>query len=92
MNNCKEGVRRNLILQNLAGEMAGARRTGEGSRADFETQRLDGHVTARRQLRESTQSLAQIAFNVGLSSQSHFTRTFKQHVGVTPGQYRDVWR
>lgn len=48
--------------------------------------------SARRQLRESTQSLAQIAFNVGFSSQSHFTRTFKQHVGVTPGQYRDAWR
>lgn len=48
--------------------------------------------TARRQLRETTRPLAQIALNAGFSSQSHFTRTFKQHVGVTPGQYRDAWR
>jgi AraC family transcriptional regulator len=47
---------------------------------------------ARQQIRETTQSLAQIALNTGFSSQSHFTRTFKQHVGVTPGQYRDAWR
>lgn len=43
---------------------------------------------ARRQLCTTTRPLAQIALSVGFSSQSHFTRTFKQHVGVTPGQYR----
>jgi AraC family transcriptional regulator len=47
---------------------------------------------ARQQLRETTQPLAQIALSTGFSSQSHFTRTFKQHMGVTPGQYRDAWR
>ena len=47
---------------------------------------------ARRQLRETTQPLAQVAYNVGFSSQSHFTRTFKQHVGVPPGAYRAAWR
>ena len=47
---------------------------------------------ARRLLRETTQPLAQIALDVGFSSQSHMTRTFKNHVGVTPGQYRSAWR
>lgn len=31
--------------------------------------------------------LAEIAAEVGFSSQSHFTRRFKQLIGVTPGQY-----
>jgi AraC-like DNA-binding protein len=33
-------------------------------------------------------SLAEIAFDLGYTDQSHFTRRFKQHQGTTPGQYR----
>lgn len=47
---------------------------------------------ARRLLRDTTRPLAQIAFDVGFSSQSHLTRTFKRHVGATPGTYRAAWR
>jgi AraC family transcriptional regulator len=47
---------------------------------------------ARRQLRETTHSLARIALNVGFNSQSHFTRTFKRHVGLPPGRYRSAWQ
>lgn len=47
---------------------------------------------ARLRLRDTTRPLAQIALNVGFSSQSHLTRAFKRHVGVTPGTYRDAWR
>jgi AraC family transcriptional regulator len=47
---------------------------------------------ARRLLRETSWPLARIAFHVGFSSQSHLTRTFKQHTGVTPGAYRAAWR
>jgi len=43
---------------------------------------------AIRELTTSTTSLADIALNTGFSSQSHFTRTFKRLIGVSPGQYR----
>jgi AraC-like DNA-binding protein len=31
--------------------------------------------------------LAQVAYEVGFASQSHFTQRFKQIIGVTPGEY-----
>lgn len=36
--------------------------------------------------------LAQVAYMVGYSSQSHFTRRFKQIIGVTPGVYAEQLR
>jgi AraC-like DNA-binding protein len=42
---------------------------------------------AKQQLCQSN-SLAQIAIDTGFTDQSHFTKTFKAWVGVTPGQYR----
>jgi AraC family transcriptional regulator len=47
---------------------------------------------ARHLLRNSNRPLAQIALDVGFNSQSHFTRTFKRHVGATPGRYRAAWQ
>lgn len=38
------------------------------------------------------QPLVEVAFAVGFSSQSHFTRHFKQIIGVTPGQYAQQLR
>ncbi|MEZ4736289.1 MAG: AraC family transcriptional regulator [Caldilineaceae bacterium] len=40
-----------------------------------------------QRLIESGAPLAQVAADVGFSSQSHFTNRFKQFIGVTPGQY-----
>jgi AraC family transcriptional regulator len=40
-------------------------------------------------LRDSDEPLAQIAIEAGFSHQAHFTRVFKQVVGVTPAVYRD---
>jgi len=40
-----------------------------------------------QQLIESGKSLAEVAAEVGFSSQSHMTERFKRILGVTPGQY-----
>lgn len=43
---------------------------------------------SRELLLESTLSITQIASAVGMVSFSHFSRTFKRAVGVSPGSYR----
>ncbi len=40
-----------------------------------------------QRLIESGKSLAEVAIEVGFSSQSHLTRSFKKIIGATPGQY-----
>lgn len=46
---------------------------------------------ARRLLLDKSRSIADIAYEVGFSSQAHLTTTFKAQVGITPGQYRDTY-
>jgi len=43
---------------------------------------------ATHKLTTSGESLAHLAQAAGFADQSHFTRVFKQMMGVTPGQYR----
>jgi AraC-like DNA-binding protein len=45
-------------------------------------------ASAKSLLLESTLGVGQIAGKVGIISFSHFARTFKLHVGVSPGDYR----
>jgi AraC family transcriptional regulator len=45
-------------------------------------------ATAQQWLAETRLSLAEIAYRLGFSSQAHFTTMFRQHVGTTPGAYR----
>lgn len=40
----------------------------------------------------SNDSLAEVALAAGFTNQSHFSRTFKQITGMTPGQYRTTFR
>lgn len=44
-------------------------------------------IREAQNLLKSSLSLAEIAYQTGFSSQSHFTTTFKRLIGVTPGQY-----
>ena len=43
---------------------------------------------ARRAIASGVWSLASIAYDNGFSDQAHFTRRFKERVGVSPGVYR----
>jgi len=45
-----------------------------------------------QRLIEEGESLADVALEVGFSSQSHLTNRFKQIIGVTPGQYAQQLR
>lgn len=44
---------------------------------------------AARELARAEKPLAEIAAGAGFADQSHFTRVFKQHVGLTPARYRE---
>ncbi|MFT3830276.1 MAG: AraC family transcriptional regulator [Opitutaceae bacterium] len=43
---------------------------------------------ARRRLRETRQSIVEIALEVGFSSPSHFAQVFRRETGMTPSAYR----
>jgi AraC family transcriptional regulator len=45
---------------------------------------------AAEQLALDRASLAEIALRAGFADQSHFTRAFRRHAGVTPGRYREL--
>jgi AraC family transcriptional regulator len=41
-------------------------------------------------LKQSNTAIAEIALQCGFSSQSHLTRQFRKHLGITPKSYRDT--
>jgi len=47
---------------------------------------------ASRRISDSEDSLADIALAAGFSDQSHLSRTFKQHTGMQPRQFRILLR
>jgi AraC family transcriptional regulator len=47
---------------------------------------------ACRRISASNDSFIEIALAAGFTDQSHFARTFKNHFGVTPGEYRKISR
>ena len=48
----------------------------------------DYAAEARRLLRETDESIIQIALDLGYSSPSHFAQVFRRQVGVSPRDYR----
>lgn len=47
-------------------------------------------VEAARKMLKNGLPIIQVAQNAGFSDQSHLTRWFKTHVGITPGRYRKL--
>jgi AraC-like DNA-binding protein len=45
---------------------------------------------AKERIFDPNKSLSQIAFDLGFKYPQHFTRVFKQHVGVSPKEYRNL--
>jgi AraC family transcriptional regulator len=43
---------------------------------------------ACRQLRNPEESIAEVAISAGFCDQSHFAKTFKKLIGITPAEYR----
>ncbi len=46
-------------------------------------------IEAKRLLRYSGKSIANISDYLGFSSQSHFNRVFKKYIGISPSEYRE---
>jgi len=44
---------------------------------------------AARLLNEQQLSVAEVAYHLGFAGARHFSRTFKQVMGTSPGKYRD---
>jgi len=47
---------------------------------------------AAEELARDDARLADVALRAGFADQSHFTRLFRRHTGVTPGHYRELVR
>jgi len=45
---------------------------------------------ARKYIREDTMSMTELAFLLGFSESSAFSRAFKQWCGMTPSRYRKL--
>jgi AraC family transcriptional regulator len=46
---------------------------------------------AAARLEASGRAISAIALDAGFADQSHFTRAFKRHTGLTPGEYRQMF-
>ncbi len=46
--------------------------------------------TAKEKILDTTKSISEVAFDLGFKYPQHFTRLFKQKVGISPNEYRSL--
>ena len=83
-------------LAELAGSVGlGVRQFARAYRAATGTtpgrRRLELRIEQARHLIRHGMPLADVAIEAGFSSQSHLTRRFREHVGMTPARWRAAW-
>jgi len=62
--------------------------TGMSPMAYFRMEKIE---SAREMLVDSEYTVHEIAAILSFSSESHFIRIFREHFGITPGEYRREW-
>jgi AraC-like DNA-binding protein len=94
---------RNVPVQPCAREIAGVKvetvtgLTGSEFRKHYDCtigeypRRLRSEF-ACREIAVSDAPLVEIALSAGFANQAHFTRTFKRLKGITPTEYRSIYR
>ena len=89
-----ENIRRNITIEELGDQIYRSRDyTIKLFKKEFKEtpynyllkQKIE---VAKNQLKNTTQSIKQIAVNVGYNDQHHFSNLFKKHTGVYPKEYR----
>ena len=87
-----------LVALALSVSSLGAAESLKNTIAAYDGMTLGAYVRRLRldwaaaRLTASDEPLAALALAAGFVDQSHFTRTFKQHTGLTPDQYRQATR
>jgi AraC-like DNA-binding protein len=61
--------------------------TGKTAQEYIQSKVID---VAKEQIFDHSKSINQIAYDLGFKYPQHFTRLFKQRVGVSPNEYRNL--
>lgn len=81
-----EALSRRFLINQTTLKQAFKEAYGTSLAAHMKEHRME---RAARLLRETRDSIAQVARSVGYESQSRFTAAFKKHFGVSPTEYRN---
>lgn len=72
------------LSANYFGELV-KKETGQSAQEYIQTKVID---LAKEQVLDLSQSISEVSFALGFKYPQHFTRLFKQHVGLSPNDYR----
>jgi AraC family transcriptional regulator, transcriptional activator of pobA len=72
-------------LTNYFGDLV-KKETGKTAQEYIQLKLID---TAKEKIFDSSKSVSEVAYELGFKYPQHFTRFFKQHLGITPNEYRN---